>query len=193
MKTKLQSILKGAVFAALATVSEGVTIVIDPLTGLLNSTRWEGYESAQSEINCTLDSIVAGISSQLVYKQDVGGGESGPLAGSYTAAFTQTPSEPSQATITYDGGDFVGPVAYLVVKDGKHVPAWYFYDLTALGWNGTDTLSLTGFWPGGGAISHVSLYGSGQGDVPDGGSTLILLGTAFLASASLRRWLACQA
>lgn len=186
MKTKLQTILTGAVFAALSIASEAITIM--PSSGILDTTRWEGNEHGQSKIDDALDQIISGISLQMLYRQNVGGAEEGTLATSYTTLFSETPSDPSAATIEYDGGDIVGPNAYLLVKDGNQIPAWYFYDLTAFGWNGTETITLSGFWPQGGAISHVSLYGD-QSQVPDGGSTLILLGSAFLASASLKRWL----
>jgi hypothetical protein len=190
MKTKLQSVLTAAVFAALGIVSEAITIT--PASGILNTTLWQGNERGQSKIDSVLDQIIAGISLQTIYRQNVGGAEEGTLSGSYTTVFSETPSDPSAAAITYDGGDIVGPNAYLLVKDGNQIPAWYFYDLTAFGWNGTETILLSGFWPNAGAISHVSLYG-GQSQVPDGGSTLILLGSAFLASASLKRWLGRKA
>ena len=57
-----------------------------------------------------------------------------------------------------------------MVKDGKHSPAQYIYDLSDLSylsisgpyeeeWDGIMDLFLDGFWPDGGAISHVAIYG----------------------------------
>jgi hypothetical protein len=78
-----------------------------------------------------------------------------------------------------------------LVKDGKlGDPAWFLFDLTALGWNGTETLEFTGFWDGAkGAISHVTLYGRRQpgNGVPDGGVTAALLGLGVLGLGFLAR------
>lgn len=80
------------------------------------------------------------------------------------------------------------------------------FNLTALGWNGMETLTLSGFWADTkGAISHVTLYGTRDGGVDggtdggggdggqDGGgapepTTLALFGAALaLVGARLRR------
>jgi hypothetical protein len=127
-----------------------------------------------------------------LYKQDQGAGsDSGILAGYYTTTFLDTPTDPSGATIaqTVAGAAAPSSVAkYLLVKDGNQIPAWYLFDLETLGWNGTDTLSMSGFWPGNGAISHVSLYGTQpERTVPDGGATAALLGMGVLGLAAIRR------
>jgi hypothetical protein len=109
------------------------------------------------------------------------------LAGSYQTTFANLPLDPAEATITYVGGPIVGPTAFLLVKDGSQIPAWYLYNLTAapLSWNGTETIYLTGFWPNDGAISHVTLYGGGS--VPDGGITIAMLGMGFCVLEFVRR------
>ena len=121
----------------------------------------------------------------LLYKANVeDGSESGVFTSSYTTTFTATSSDPENALIEYVGGAAIGCVeCYLVVKDGNHQPAQYFYDLSGL-WNGTDSLYLKGFWPQGGAISNVAIWGTTQ-QVPEPG-TLLLLGTG-AAVAALRR------
>ena len=62
---------------------------------------------------------------------------------------------------------------FLLVKDGKHDPAWYLFDISNW-WNGTETLQMVDFWLDrevdgelltGGSISHVAIYG-GVGEVP---------------------------
>jgi len=121
----------------------------------------------------------------LLYKADVNpAAESGSFTASYKTTFTNTSSDPENALIEYVGGPAIGCVeCYLVVKDGNHQPAQYFYDLSVLKWNGTDNLYLNGFWPQGGAISNVAIWGPKQ--VPEPG-TLLLLGSAG-ALALLRR------
>src|SRR5262245_28325255 len=114
-----------------------------------------GNQTSQAEINAAIAPIIG--SASLLYKQNVGGLEEGSLAGSYTTTFSNTPADPSDALISYvDGQGYVGAPAWLLVKDGDQKPAWYLFNLTGL-WNGTDDLVLQDFWPGNGAISHVSL------------------------------------
>lgn len=94
-----------------------------------------------------------------LYKQDVGGSESGAAAPYYTTTFSNTPSDPSDSDIVWNG-----PLAmlakFMLVKNGNHDPVWYVFDLSSAGlnWNGTDKIELRGFWPAGGAISHVSFF-----------------------------------
>lgn len=125
-----------------------------------------------------------------LYKSEVdNGSESGSFANSYNTTYTPR-SDPYAATITYSGGPVItGNPIYLLVKDGKTEPAWYFFNLTASAWNGTETVTLSSFWPGDGAISHVSIHGTAA-SVPDGGSAAMLLGMALLALAGSRRLLA---
>ncbi len=174
-------------------------LAITPSSGVLNSTRWEGNENGQAAIDTVLDGIVTDITDHELYKANVGDEdnpatvEEGPLAPNYATTFANPPLDPAEATITHTGGAFVGPTAYLLVKGGAPPtvsPHWYFYNLTALGWNGTETLELSGFWPNQGAISHVTLYGGRGTSVPDGGSSVALLGAVLLGFAPLRRFLA---
>ncbi|MBX3703919.1 MAG: PEP-CTERM sorting domain-containing protein [Steroidobacteraceae bacterium] len=113
---------------------------------------------------------------QLLYKSDVGGPESGSFAGSYNTVFANTATDPADATISYTGGASIScGVCYLVIKDGNQNPSYYFFNLTAAGWNGTDAIIMTGFWPQQGAISHVAIWGVPGSSVPEPG-TLALLG-----------------
>jgi hypothetical protein len=129
---------------------------------------------------------VSGLSE--LYKQDFGGAESGTFASSYTTRFS---GDPSDALIKYDGAPdaFISGIGnlWLYVKDGNHSPAWYLISLA--GWNGTDSLELQAFWPGPGAISHVTILGGGPSTVPDGGTTVILLGSALVGLGTVRRFI----
>jgi hypothetical protein len=142
-----------------------------------------GNQTSQAQINA-FSAAILGTAEEL-YKQNVGGSEVGDLAGSYTTQFFNSPTDPEDALITYDGGDIVGPPAFLLVKDGNHSPAWYLFNLTTLGWNGTDDLEINDFWPAGGAISHVSLYGVAT-TVPEP-ATFSLLAVGLLGAGVMRR------
>jgi len=132
---------------------------------------------------------ITGTSSQLtlLYKSDVGGADSGSLPNSYDTTYFNSPTDPKDAKIEYKGGAIVsGSPIYLLVKDGNHDPIWYIFDIT--GWNGTETIDLQNFWPGEGAISHVSILGTETTTrVPDAGSSLALLGLALTSVGLLRR------
>jgi hypothetical protein len=161
-----------------------LALTIDPTSGVLNVTRWEGSQTSQSEIDAAIASLING--GTLVYKNDAPGSETGSLSASYNTTFVP-PGDPLSATITHvSGTPFVGGTAFGLVKDGSANPAWYLFNLTALGWNGTDDLVFQNFWPGTGAISHVSLYDA-PASVPDSGLTIVLLGFALLATGLLKR------
>ncbi len=120
----------------------------------------------------------------LLYKSDVGGGDSGTFASSYDTTFTNAALDPQNAFIRYIAGPYIGCIeCYLVVKDGKHSPAQYLFDIST--WNGTDNIDLTGFWPAQGAISNVAIWGDAK-SVPEP-ATLLLTGIGFAIAAVRRR------
>jgi hypothetical protein len=128
-----------------------------------------------------------------LYKANVGAPvvEEKDFAAYYTTVFTNTSLDPEDATITWDGPLYItGTPIYLLLKDGNSNPWWYLFDLSARNWDGKETISLTDFWVGKGAISHVSIFGGEQTtQVPDSGATIALIGLALtgFAIASRRR------
>ena len=188
MKPKLRKILFAASLAA-ALSAPVSAISITPTSGDLGTTRFEGDQTGQTQINTVIGGIIGNTTE--LYKQNVGDAtDTGDLAGSYVTTFSNTPSDPSEAFIDYVGGAFLQPTAYLLVKDGDQSPAWYLFNLTALNLQPGEDITLTGFWPNQGAISHVALYssaGSGTTSVPDGGSAVVLLGFSLAALGMIRR------
>jgi hypothetical protein len=116
----------------------------------------------------------------LLYKSDFGGGEDGSLASSYNTTFLPVGGEPSGFTVSYVSGAFAScPTCILVVKDGNHDPAQYLYNLG--NWNGTEQINGSGFWPNGGAISNVAVWGTGSSVPVPGTSLLFGVGMAVFA------------
>ena len=151
-------------------------------------------QNSQAQIDAAINAAL-NPDPTVVYKNDVGAADTGSFAASYSTAFFNTPTDPEDATISYVPGQPTIPSLfsniYLLVKDGNQVPAAYLFDISSL-WNGTDPIVMTDFWIGGGAISHVSIYASGTPStpVPDGGTTVMLLGSALAGLGALRRFVA---
>ncbi|CUQ67423.1 PEP-CTERM sorting domain-containing protein [Candidatus Nitrospira inopinata] len=120
----------------------------------------------------------------LLYKANQGTTvtEAGTFAANYSTVFN---SDASGGTISFTGGSSIScPSCYLAVKDGNHSPTYYFFNLAS--WNGTETINLSGFWPGPGAISHVSIWGTPSAGVPEP-SSLLLLGAGLAGAGIWRR------
>jgi hypothetical protein len=197
MSTGVMAISLFLMVGMMATASAD-TITIGPTTQV----QWTWQDPNPSpftdpKYNNPDDDVVSWVTGNPVtelYKQEAGGLESGPLVSSYDTSFT---SGNEDATIAYIGGSYVDPSkpAYLLVKDGNHIPIWYIYDLHKLdldgdgtyetSWNGIDQINILGLWDGNGSISHVSLYGSVA--VPEPG-ILILLGIAMSAVGIVSRY-----
>jgi hypothetical protein len=181
----MKTIFKMASIAALAAAAcvNSQALTVSPGTEVASGIQ-TGVPAIYAEIAANYPAYATYVNaSGELYKQNAGeGSDSGGFAGSYTTSFTPNAGDASGFTIDYISGAAIStsPI-YLLVKDGNQNPAWYLFDIT--GWNGTDDIVGSGFWPQQGAISHVSIYGpAGRTNVPDGGATLLLLGSAVAGS-----------
>lgn len=182
--------LKIAIFIAAALIS---TVAI---SNALSITPGSAFLIRTGDVNANPEAfLIATYGLPIVYKYDPQ--EDGDFADSYKTDFLNTPQDPSDAKIDYiNGPSLLGySQIHLLVKDGNAQPAWYLFGLGTggAGWNGTDDLELSGFWPKQGAISHVTLFAKkgpstgGGGRVPDGGTTIACLGMALLGLGSMRK------
>jgi hypothetical protein len=186
MKTTLSRL--GAVLALGLLLSTPLhAILITPAT-VPQITGNDNSNLSDAQISALVGSTVT-----TQYKADVDDApaDSGPFATSYTTVYSNPANDPADADIDYVGGSIItGTPAWLYVKDGNQQPAFYLFNLTALGWTGTQALDLRGFWPNNGAISHIAILTGTNQDapgVPDGGATIVLLGVALLGLAAVRR------
>ena len=186
-----KSIIGAAVAMALTAVTQAVTIT--PST----TPQWTGSDNTNQSAS-QIAALVGASTLFELYKADVGAADTGLFANSYTTTYSNTPTDPSDALIRYAGAPNPVPTAepiYAYVKDGNQQPAFYVFQIN--GWNGTDDLVFQNFWPNQGAISHITLLGGttagevpGPGptpSVPDGGTTVILFGTALTLLGFLRK------
>ncbi len=185
----LATLITGSGFGAHA-------LVISPSSDITASglTVGQTKQLGQAKIDVLIAPYL-GSASEL-YKQNFNGAEEGALSLNYNTSFTGASGDPSGASIQYSGGNFIGGTSFLLIKDGNHQPWWYLFNLTGLGWNGTDALALENFWPAGGSISHVTLYGTStparsttSTAVPDSGASGWLLAGGLVLLSYARRWL----
>ena len=149
-----------------------------------------GEETGVPDIEAFILPIMG--TSEELYKATPGQSDEGPLALNYETGFIDNNEASLIAHISFT--DVIKPVAYLLAKDGSakdnnpDTHAWYLFNLTALGWNGSDIVTINGLWPDQGSFSHISLYSSGDPNIPiPEPYTLLLLGLGLVGIAGIRR------
>lgn len=140
-----------------------------------------GDDNSNAAIIAAIEAAFPGLDE--TYKQNVGGTEEGSSAGWYTTTFTD--AGPHSGTVEHDVGDpFINSAQkYFLLKDGNDSPNWFLFDISS--WNGTETIEFNGFFPNH-SISHISIFAGGTPTVPDGGTTVALLGLVLGALAFVR-------
>ena len=112
-----------------------------------------------------------------VYKEDVDDGfDTGSFAGSYETTFSNTATDPNDATINWVTGtqSLLCGDCFLLVKGGiQDAPLanWYVFDISS--WDGTSEIVLQNFWVDTGAISHVTIFDGGT-NIPEPGMVALL-------------------
>jgi hypothetical protein len=147
-----------------------------------------GFDPGMPAIEAIINAAVPGVTGNELYRVTPGtpNTEAFALAGSYETTFLPDPATKLNALITYVGGPIIAAPAYLLAKDGS-VGGWFFYNLTGLGWAGTENITLTGLFPNGGSFSHISMYGTTGTSVPEP-LTILLLGLGFVGVAGVSRF-----
>ena len=180
----LGKILLGTALALLGAQAHAIAIsptncdtTFPPDPTLPDRACYVGSTTAQPDV----PSIVGNTDLNEVYKAESNPfAEEGGFAGNYNTVFSNTSTDPEDATISYTGGNSIDcPECWLLVKDGNATPTWYIFDISD--WDGTDPIVLTDFWVGNGAISNVAIYSN-----PAPGP-LVVMAIGLIGMITLRR------
>lgn len=175
--------LSRLMFAALATIVLPISASALSLTPGNAFLFWTQNGNTDANDVETLTGSLLQLTEQ--YKQNQGGNEEKPFAGSYSTTF---PQNLKGATITYDGSPdpiITGSEIWALAKGGSN-HGHYLWNIS--GWDGMEQIVMSGLWPNQGSVSHVSIFSGGQGvRTPDGGSTVALLGLGLALLAIARR------
>src|SRR5688500_8899932 len=173
LKNLAKAVITVVVFSSL-TLREDSLSITTTSSSLLSSGNLTGVTDILNQI--ATEGYALG---DTLYKKEYdGGAEYGGFKNKFNTTFVADAvsgenQDASGGSITWNGPSYITNAEYLLVKDGNSKPAWYLFDISD--WDGKETIALSDFWPGKGAISHVAIYGgsSSTTTVPDGGATAI--------------------
>jgi len=158
-----------AIACSVAASPAHATLFLTPASTPLYSPSSHTNPMNAAQVEAAIEAIIGPIVPTLteVYKQNAGGSEEKSFASSYTTTFSNTGADPHDALIEYDSGPVIQfPTMYLVLKDGNNSPFSYIFDLNNVdvgqSWDGVEDIVMTGFFPNGGAISHISIFVAGN-------------------------------
>lgn len=187
MKNNIHKLLMG--FAMLLLGTQAQALLITPYDCGTTYSCITGDNTDNAEIVSFIE-VMYGVTE--LYKSNVSenpadlgfGIDEKAFASEYDTVFANSTTDPQDAWISFVGSSSIDcPDCYLLVKDGNHSPAWYLYDIGM--WNGEDDIHLEGFWPYGGAISHIAIFGNSY-NLPEPG-ILALLGLGLIVMVATRR------
>lgn len=183
MRPAFKALAVIAILLGLALPAHATDITLTPSTALCGSPAClaqTGNDTSTAVINSIIFSTY-GVTEAYTMNYPGGvGDESGAAAAWYNTTFN---ADASGGAVTWNGPGTISGPTYFLVKDGNQTPAWYLFNIS--NWDGKSTIDFSGFWPGNGSISHVSIFGTTS--VPDGGSMAMLLGMALMGLAGVRR------
>ena len=189
-KLSFRTMLAGSVAALLLFGASGLATVHAAIALTAENSCASGTQGPPVSQNAIIDAFFSSAcapAGNLLFKNDTTGvgntgtNTPGPFAGSYVLTQTLGGGE-----LTYNAGTPVisSTPVWLLAKDGaSQSPNWYGWNLTVLGWTGTQQLNLALGW--GDALSNVTIWGPGVG-IPEP-ATFLLFGAGLLGLAAIRR------
>ena len=159
-----------------------VDIALTPADCTVNC--WTSNDPSNPKLS-DMEALIGTTDLTSLYKMNVGdASETGPYANSYTTTFSNSALDPEDALIQLvkDADPITCGECYLAVKGGNQTPALYIFSLTT---GMINSITLTDFWVGNGAISHVEIVrGISAVPVP---AAVWLFGTALIGFVGMSR------
>lgn len=175
---KVNGLVGGVVLGWAAMVPSAYALSLSPVDA-----DWTSNQTSSCNASC-VNTVTGWTGLTLQYRDSVGSAEEG-LASSYSVSYSPSLADASGFTLSFTGGTALTcPWCVLVVKDGNHSPAQYFFNLGE--WNGTESITGSGFWPEEGRVSQITLLSRSTHSVPEP-SSMLLLGAGMVGFGLWRR------